>query len=184
MPCRSKQALLSGLRPHPEQKIQCGVCTRRCIFCDIWKLATLISTRIPISQRYASTLSPRSQHRSSRADSPTHQETFDWMPTERMIEAQFQTQRARLSSIMSICTVEGADQSEGLRMAHDRCLGSVKQLLYQESILEDTIIRSTRDNTSSSRSSSRRPSMHRMTSRDCGSYYRSERRPSRVGLAM
>lgn len=188
MPCRSKQVIMRGLKPQAQQKIQCGVCTGRCIYCDIWKLATLIFTRVPISQKYAASLSPRKLHRSSRADSPTHREIFDWEPTERMIEAQFQTQRARLASIMSICTVDGADEVDGLRIAHDRCLGSVKVLLHQERVLEETIMRSTSESTTSSRSSSRRPSVQRMTTRDCGSvnssYYRSERRPSRVGFAM
>ena len=175
---------MRGIKPQPEQRIQCGICPGRCIFCDIWKLASLIFARVPISQKYAASLSPKRLYRSSRADSPTHRETFDWEPTERMIEAQFQSQRARLASIMSICTVDGAEESEGLHMAHDRCLSSVQELLYQEKVLEETILRSTRDSTSSSR----RPSVPRMTSRDCGSanasYYRGDRRQSRVGMAM
>lgn len=167
---------MRGLRPNAQQRIVCGICSNRCIYCDIWKLATLIFTRIPLNIKYASSSSPKA-HRSARADSPTHRETYDWEASERMIEAQFQTQRARLASIMSICTVEGADEVEGLRMAHDRCLGSVKQLLYQEKVLEETIVRS------SQQPSSRRPS------RDCGSanstyYYATERRPSMVRLAI
>lgn len=113
-----------------------------------------------------------------------------------MIEAQFTTQRARLASIMSICTVEGAEESEGLRVAHDRCLSTVKQLLYQERVLEDTLVRSIQ---SSQRSSSRNPSDRHSHSQSqsqytgqslsCGSantdcYYPRERRPSRVGIAM
>jgi hypothetical protein len=178
---------MRGMRPQHQQKIQCGVCPGRCIYCDIWNLATLLFTRVPISNKYASSLSSKKLSRSSRADLPTHRETFDWEASERMIEAQFQTQRARLASIMSICTVEGADESEGLWVAYDRCLRHVQELLYQEKTLEETIIRSSRDHTSAP-ASSRRLSMQRRTSRDCGNvnsnYYHNERRSSRVGIAM
>lgn len=175
MPCRSKQALLKGLRPNPQQKSVCGVCTRRCIFCDIWKLATLVYSRVPLSEKYG-TSQPKSQ--SSRASSPTHRETYEWESSEKVIEYQFSQQRARLASIMSICTVEGADESEGLFVAHDRCLSSVKQLLYQERVLETTLVRSLQQS-------------HRRPSDTCGVsinnaeyYYGRDRRPSRVGLAM
>jgi hypothetical protein len=185
MPCRAKQALLRGLRPNAQQKTVCGVCSHQCIYCDIWKLAVLIHARMPLSQKYG-TAAPRRQQ-SARSPSPTHRETYDWETSERMIEAQFTTQRARLASIMSICTVEGAEESEGLRVAHDRCLGTVKNLLYQERVLEDTLVRSIQ---SSQRS--RRTSETQYTGQACGpandygSYYSypSERRPSRVGIAM
>lgn len=179
MPCRAKQALLRGLRPQPGHKNACGVCSRRCIFCDIWQLAVLVYTRTPLSRTYGNT-QPRRQQ-SSRASSPTHRETYEWEASERMIEAQFQTQRVRLASIMSICTVEGAEESEGLHVAFDRCLTSVQQLLYQERVLEDTLVRSIQ-------SSQRRPSDSQYTGQYCGSanpdyYYATERRTSRVGMA-
>lgn len=159
--CRSKQALLRGIHPSPHQKIQCGVCTSRCIFCDIWKLATLVTTHVPLSSRYSTTPS-RLQRQSSN-------QCYDYERSEQMIEAQFNTQRARLASIMSICTVDGAEQSDGLRMAHDRCLGTVKDLLYQEAVLEEALIRPAVD-----RSYVRRES-------NCGShYYNQGRRPSLV----
>jgi hypothetical protein len=181
--CKSRQAILRGVRPNSQQKTVCGICTSRCIYCDIWKLANLISTRIPLTQKYGAVASPK-LHRSSRAESPTHRETYDWEASERMIDAQFQTQRVRLASIMSICTVDGADAVEGLRLAHDRCLGSVKELLYQERVLEDTIQRSTAQRSSS------RPGTSQRTGQGCGNsttnnyYYSNERRPSRVGLAL
>lgn len=173
---------MRGLRPNAQQKIVCGVCSSHCIYCDIWKLATLIFTRIPLANKYEAA-SPPKLHRSARADSPTHQDTYDWEASERMIDAQFQTQRARLASIMSIATVEGADESEGLRIAHDRCLGSVKQLLYQERVLEDTILRSSQLEVPRRIDNSRRPSFNCATA-NSNYYYSSERRPSRVGLAM
>lgn len=48
------------------------------------------------------------------------------------MEAGHTLQRAQLSSILSICTVEGAEESEGLRIAHDRCLGAVLELVRRE----------------------------------------------------
>jgi hypothetical protein len=181
MPCRSKQALLRGLRPHPSQKLNCGDCRRECIFCDIWNLAVHVYTRTPLSKKYGTT-QPK-QQQSARASSPTHRETFDWETSERMIEVQFQQQRVRLASIMSICTVEGAEESEGLHVAFERCLASVQQLVYQERVLEDTLVRSIQ-------SSQRRPSESQYTGQHCGSantdyyYPTTERRQSRVGLAM
>ncbi|KAI9878044.1 MAG: hypothetical protein M1823_007013, partial [Watsoniomyces obsoletus] len=109
--CPSRQAILRGLRPNTQQRVVCAVCPGRCIYCDIWKLATLIFTRIPLSNK--STSSPK-LHRSSRADSPTHREVFDWEASERLIDAQFQTQRARLASMMSFCTVDAEEAVEGL----------------------------------------------------------------------
>ncbi|RMZ75674.1 hypothetical protein DV737_g5185, partial [Chaetothyriales sp. CBS 132003] len=181
---------MQGLRPNGQQSTQCRFCVRNCIYCDIWKLATLFSTRKPLSQRYAPIPSPQNRHCLSTPDSPRLQETFDWEPTEHMIEAQFQTQRARLASIMSICTVDGVDEYEGLRMAHARCLQSVSELLYQEKVLEETILRSAQDSVSSYSSypSSRQSSTHRISSQDCGSansgYNLSERRPSCVEIAL
>lgn len=55
----------------------------------------------------------------------------------KTIDASFQTQRARLASILSICTVDGAEESEGLRIAHDRCLSSVTDLMKQKSTLQE-----------------------------------------------
>ena len=177
--CKSRQAILRGLRPNAQQKVVCGICTSRCIYCDIWKLASLIFTRIPLSNKYINS-SSKSSHssRSSRSSSPTHRETYDWEASERMIDAQFQSERARLASIMSFCTVDGADETGGLRMAHNRCLTSVQQLLYQERVLEDTITRSAQQQYYSN---------DRRTSQGCATtrsdYYSSERRPSRVGMA-
>lgn len=57
-----------------------------------------------------------------------------------MIEAALDKERSRLSSIMSICTVEGAVQSSGLQIAYENCLGNVKHLLYQEAVLEEALV--------------------------------------------
>ena len=80
---------------------------------------------------------------------------------------------------MSICTVEGADECDGLRLAHDRCLGSVADLMEQERMLESQIVmRPSRD---------RKPSIgDRRISRDCGSseiHQRQGRSPSLIGMA-
>lgn len=175
--CPSRRALLHGLRPGSQQRSVCGVCPGHCIYCDIWKLACLIFTHTPFSLRQSS----RSLTHSSRSSSPTHRETYEWETSERLLEAQFAQQRARLASIMSIATVDGAEQSEGLRIAHDRCLGNVQQLLYQEKVLEQTIVRSGQ---SAQEQRHRQPSMPRRTS-NCGAAYPyRERRPSRIGVAM
>jgi len=177
--CRSKQALLRGLRPNPSspQKIQCGVCTHHCIFCDIWKLATLVASHALSSVP----TSPKLQHRTS-TPSPSTYDNFDCGRSQRAIEAQFQTQRAQLASIMSICTVDGAEESEGLRIAHDRCLGSVRELMKQEQMLAQR-----RALTSPSLRSPTVPSMMRRPSNGCGEsrgYYQDERTPSMIWLAM
>ena len=174
--CRSKQALLRGIKPSQQQKNQCGVCTSRCIFCDIWKLAMLVSAHIPVSQRISTS---SKLHRSSSRSSTSSDSSLDFLRSEKMIEAQFQTQRARLSSLMSICTVDGADECDGLRLAHDRCLGSVADLMEQERMLESRIVQRP--------SSSRKPSMSdRRISRECGSnqiQQRQGRSPSLIGMA-
>lgn len=180
-PCRSKQALLRGLKPNlsSQQKTLCGVCPTRCIYCDIWKLATLVAARVPLSQRLTS--SSNKLHRSSSNasnSSSSSSGSYEYVRSERLIEAQFQTQRARLASLMSICTVEGAEECDGLRLAHDRCLGSVADLMEQERMLED---RMAREN-----AGRRRSSIGRRMSRDCGSSQNcrpESRRPSLVGMA-
>ncbi|RMZ76878.1 hypothetical protein DV738_g4659, partial [Chaetothyriales sp. CBS 135597] len=108
-----------------------------------------------------------------------------------MIEAQFQTQRAVLASIMSICTVEGVDECEGLSIAYTRCLQSVSQLLYQESVLEDTILRLAQASMSYPSYSPPGPqsNAHGIFNQDCSSgansnYNLSERRSSLVEIAL
>lgn len=157
---------MRGIVPSPNQKIPCGVCTSRCIFCDIWKLATLVTTHVSLSSRYSTT--------PSRLQRQASNQSYNYERSEKMIEAQFNTQRARLASIMSICTVDGAEQSEGLRIAHDRCLGTVKELLYQEAVLEEALIRPTQDR-------SRRVQPDQACANQ---YYNEPRRPSMIGVAI
>lgn len=168
--CQSKQALLRGLRPCLQQKIHCAVCTRKCIFCDIWKLASLVFTHVPLSTRYSTT--PEKLQRLSSEPS------YDYAHAEKAIEAALNNERARLMSIMSICTVEGAEQSGGLQLAHDRCLAEVKDLLYQEAVLEEALIRAPSpdpysQHTYSSRSNRQQSHSH---------YYHNQRNPSVVGM--
>ncbi len=152
--CRSKLALLKGLRPMlstqqqvtATQKLLSSACSTDCIYCDIWKLATLIAFHVPLSARYdlvagTPTNSPASSRPASPVmSSPTSPYAFIISASKR-IEAQFQTQRSQLSSILSICTVSGADQTEGLRMAHDRCSAAVEALLDQEEELEEDLLK-------------------------------------------
>jgi len=169
--CQSKQALMRGLRPSPQQKVHCAVCRRSCIFCDVWKLASLVYTHVPLSSRYST--SPEKLQRISSEPS------YNYSQAEKAIEAAFSTERVRLSSIMSICTVEGADQSEGIWVAHDRCLMAVKELLYQEALLEEALIRAPSPEPFSTHSYSSRASRQQSHNH----YYYEERRPSMVSMA-
>ena len=167
-PCRSKQALLRGLRPNSisNQTNLCGICSSRCIYCDIWKLAALVSSHVPLSRRL---------RRSTSNASQSSKNSFDYAMSEKAIEAQFQQQRARLAGIMSICTVDGAEECEGLRVAHDRCFGSVAKLMQEERMIQERAGNSQRGSSNA-----------RRASRNCGSsrgQYSGQRRPSLVGMA-
>ena len=86
---------------------------------------------------------------------------------------------------MSIATVDGAEQSEGLRVAHERCLGEVKQLLYQEKVLEQTIVRAEEGHrlrrVERWNEEGLRQERRREEQRSCGrSYYERESRTSRA----
>jgi hypothetical protein len=125
--CPARKLLLRGCRPNVQtSQIAAGLCPTECIFCDIWQLASLVQSHTPLTPRSRSSLP------NSRASSPSS----DVERSLRSLEQQFQTQRARLASILSICVVDGAEESEGLRLAHDRCLGAVTSLLNQLAILE------------------------------------------------
>src|SRR5271170_5578093 len=147
-PCPSKPLLLRGIRPTPLQtntKSPCGVCPTRCIYCDIWKLAVVVYSQVPL--RSSPPLSPQLPHAAPRhhrdcrplyARTPAAAASSFSAATaelERELDVSFATQRARLASIMSICTVEGASESAGLRLAHDRCLKSVEELIRRERVV-------------------------------------------------
>jgi hypothetical protein len=106
----------------------------------------------------------------------------------KAIQAAYQAQRARLASILSICTVDGAEESEGLRLAHDRCLISVTDLMNKEKMLQDRAA-AVRHQYAVQMESAERHSSSRRTSRDCGSgslrerYMSESRRSSVVGMA-
>ena len=129
--CAARKLLLRGCKPHL-QKIQItrGMCATECIFCDIWQLASLVQSHTPLTPH-------------TRSPSPgclrTPSPSSDIERSLKTLEAQFQTQRARLASILSICVVDGAEESEGLRLAHDRCLSTVTSLLNQRAILEQML---------------------------------------------
>ena len=172
--CHSKKALLGGLRPNSSstQKIQCGVCPTCCIYCDIWKLATLIYSHVSSSRKSSSTSSPicRSDSSSSSGSSSSRRSNdyAGWEVNEKALAASFQTQKARLASILSICTVEGADESEGLRMAHDRCLLSVTDLIVKQKTLQEHVLR----RSIKSERGSLREAYRSEWNRDCSSSHR------------
>ena len=128
--CPARKLLLRGCRPKVQtSQIAAGLCPTECIFCDIWQLAGLVQSHTPL------TIGTRSSSPNSRTPSPSS----DAERGLRSLEQQFQTQRARLTSILSICVVDGAEESEGLRLAHDRCLSAVTLLLNQRAILEQMV---------------------------------------------
>jgi hypothetical protein len=160
--CRAKPALLRGLKPvfttqqqsTATQRILSSACSRTCIYCDIWKLATLIASHSPLAARYNLALgTPTHSPVSSAPSSPVTGSPLSASPTpygslikaSKRIEAQFQTQRSQLNSILSICAVAGADAEEGLRLAHDRCAQAVEDLLDMEEDLEEEILKDMED---------------------------------------
>ena len=157
--CRTKVALFKGLRPlfsnqqqiSTTQRILSSTCSTSCIYCDIWKLAALIASHVPLAARYnllssTPTASPTSSRPSSPFLSPIDSTASQSTPyahilsASRKIEAQIQLQRSQLNSILSICTVSGADECEGLWIAHDRCSAALEDLLDQEEDLEEALL--------------------------------------------
>jgi hypothetical protein len=189
--CKYRKALLRGFRPSPQnQKAICGVCPNRCIYCDIWKLATLVYSHAPaVLKSYSrqSSSSPTLSRSSSTASNSS--DSGDEMST-KAIQAAFQAQRARLASILSICTVEGADECDGLRLAHDRCLMSVTDLINKERMLqEQAAAAAVRHEYPVQVESTQRQLSSRRSNRDCSSatmrerYLSGSREGSHMGLA-
>ncbi|KAK5232801.1 hypothetical protein LTR99_009114 [Exophiala xenobiotica] len=156
---RTKVALFKGMRPlftnqqqiSATQRILSSTCSTSCIYCDIWKLAALIASHVPLAARYnlhssTPTASPTSSRPSSPWLSPIYPTASQSTPyahilsASRKIEAQIQLQRSQLNSILSICTVSGADECEGLWIAHDRCSAALEDLLDQEEDLEEALL--------------------------------------------
>ena len=188
--CKYRKALLRGFRPSAQnQKVICGVCPTRCIYCDIWKLATLVYCHAPTvlkSHSRQSSSSPTTLSRSS--SSASNSSNSDDEMSTKAIQAAFQAQRARLASILSICTVEGADECDGLRLAHDRCLMSVTDLINKERMLQEQAAPVRHEYPVQMESTPRLLSSRRST-RDCGSatmrerYLSGSREGSYMGLA-
>lgn len=161
--CQSKQALLRGLRPCPQMKVHLSLCSRRCLSCDIWKLASLVYTHMSLSSRMSTT--------PEKLRAVSSEPSYDYAKLEKQIEAAFMREQFHLGSIMSMATFEGAGESTGLRLAYQRCLSSVSQLLELEEKLELAIIRPpTPDHTQYRRRSN-------------AQHYYEARRPSFVSVA-
>lgn len=179
--CPARMLLLRSRQPSVQtSQIAAGTCPTECIFCDIWQLATLVQTHAPAIIR----------SQSSPSSPKTRSPSLDAERSLRSIEQQLQVQRARLASILSICVVEGAEESEGLRIAHDRCLSTVTSLLDQLAILEQMMHFSFEQESPVSpmtplQGSSSQRSLRR-ENRNCGlrdSYF-GARRGSQMGVAM
>ncbi len=155
--CRAKSALLRGVKPifttqqqaAATQKVLSSACLRTCIYCDVWKLATLIASHSPLATRYnlstgTPTNSPTSSTPASPVGSPLSQSPTPYgsvIKACKRIEAQFQTQRSQLNSIISFCAMAGADAEDGLRRAHDRCAQAIEDLLDREEDLEEDLLK-------------------------------------------
>lgn len=187
--CHTQAALLRGYRPQlncpTSARLVTKVCRRQCIYCDIWKLATLLVTHVPLTSRYNINSSSKMSSYSAQAA----QMRLNLLKQHEVkIESALTRQRARLASIMSICVVEGADQSEGLRIAYDRCFEEVESLLYDEEWIEKDIVysnaydqrRSSGDSYMHSPATpySSQQQQHQQPCAVAESYYAAERRPS------
>jgi hypothetical protein len=192
--CKFRKALLRGFRPSAQnQKVICGVCPNRCIYCDIWKLATLVYSHAPAIQKSHSRQSSSSSTLSRSSSTASNSSDSDDEMGTKAIQAAFQAQRARLASILSICTVEGADECDGLRLAHDRCLMSVTDLINKERMLQERMLQeqaaAVRHEYPVQIESTQRQLSSRRSNRDCGSatmrerYLSGSREGSHVGLA-
>jgi hypothetical protein len=147
--CKAKHLLLRSIRPTPANRNNTllrasDLCQHKCIYCDIWKLALLVYSRAPSTT--TPTNSPATSPSTSRFNTlvtpnfsqtgaPRTTEEYEYERSLKAIEAGHHQQRTHLSSILSICTVSGAEESEGLRVAHDRCLSAVLDLIRQERAL-------------------------------------------------
>jgi hypothetical protein len=188
--CKYRKALLRGFRPSAQnQKVISGVCPSSCIYCDIWKLATLVYCRAPAALKSPSRQSSSSSSTLSRSpSSASNSSDSDDEMSIKAIQAAFQAQRARLASILSICTVEGADECDGLRLAHDRCLMSVTDLINKERMLQEQAA-PVRHEYPVQMESTPRPLSSRRSNRGCGSatmrerYLSGSREGSHMGLA-
>lgn len=134
--CKAKCLLLRDIRPVPQTQTQnllqkSDLCSHQCIYCDIWKLALLVYSRVP-NAASSSPSTPRANTPQQQFSRYTLNPEYEHERGLKTIEAAYHQQRTRLSSIISICTVEGAEESEGLRAAHDRCLAAVYDLIRQE----------------------------------------------------
>ena len=199
--CKSQIALLRGLRPSTQKTTTytCSSNVEDCIFCSIWQLSSFVTSRIPLTQRYPTLTSYTPNSPLPRSNSIHHEsDTYDWESSVRVIEAHFQSVRTKLNSIMSICTVEGAEDSEGLYIAYERCLNTVEDLVYQENVLEKTLVKQQQQQlrqqwqwqlqrTQQQQQQSLRSSKGRSINQVCGlarEHNWEGRKPSLTGLAM
>jgi hypothetical protein len=180
--CPARKLLTHSCRPNIQtSQIATGLCPMECIFCDIWQLASLVQSYTPHSPQ-----SRCSSPNSSRTPSPSS----DLERSLRSLEQQFQIQKARLASILSICVVEGADESQGLRLAHDRCLSTVTSLLNQRAVVEQLMhIGLTQKSSGSPLSPVQSSHSQRRLRRESGSCglrdsYLGGRRNSQMGVAV
>lgn len=144
--CKAKRLLLRDIRPTANSHNQSllrksDICPKQCIYCDIWKLALLVYSRqsqptskpnTPTTPSFPTRHQSQTSYYSPRPSPTSPYPPNDYQQSLKTLEAGHTLQRAQLSSILSICTVEGAEECEGLRIAHDRCLRAVWELVRRE----------------------------------------------------
>lgn len=130
--CPSKDLLFRNhQRNTANQKIQCGLCPKFCVFCEIWKLVTLVrSRRQPYDQRRSSVgrysvLSDQNQRSTTSyhgSDSPNI--LVDDYSNEKLLDLLFSLKAPRLASMLSLCTLEEMtfELSQHSTMARNRNL--------------------------------------------------------------
>lgn len=147
--CKARRLLFHGARPYQGAALRKqrrlgldDMCPHSCIYCDIWKLAGLVYARLPNSPSTPNTSlssspsSPAMSSQSLSASSSPKPSEDRYDEELKKLLTSYHHQRSQLDSIISICIVDGADTSPGLRAAHDRCLRAVFALLRQERALE------------------------------------------------
>jgi len=126
--CRSRDIISRNpQRSSTNDKIQCGLCPKFCVFCEIWKLVTLLRSRVqPLNKRptsMCSSASSSSQHWRGSASyqndysSETRKSPVDDFSNEKLLDALFMLKGPRLASMLSLCTLDEFQTEVGLHSA-------------------------------------------------------------------
>jgi len=112
--CPSKDFLFrSHQRSTNNQKIQCGLCPKFCVFCEIWKLVSLVRARRQPFDRRLSSFGQSSIYSNQSQPSTTayygsesSSILVDEYSNEKLLDVLFTLKAPRLASMLSLCTLE------------------------------------------------------------------------------